>query len=470
MSSLILTTGLCLFTLGQARLDAAATRLPDLPQVVAAFESADKACNDGKGLSESPDSSTLGWAESGWLRCYWEMYQLTGQTRWWDKITSHFDRMVANMTDHDGDGFKSWQTTRYSTALVRVEALHNRGTATVMTKQPVIYDIKKAHAVTGHRYLLEFIDRESYRIKDATEPKILIDKARYADGRDLALAGPVTIVIHGHAEPGDTFAVSTTAPAPIEYVVHQGMVLTPLAWFIEAALKRPKDDPYRAKAQAYLAVIEKHFLQGNEKYWLDTVDGAGAYRNSPAPTQRYPNRILPHNQYLALARAWLILADATGNDLFRRRAVAMAKEFKRHLRLVGGAYEWNYWDWTEAGKPDHSSVEDTSHGRIDVGFVVEAVRRGVVFNEVDARRLARTVLDRMWNGSTSDPRFGGRVNTKEGNGVPLYDYIDLCQWEPKLFPLLAAMASRDAGHRPVRMLTVLAARQHLHASATQPPR
>lgn len=435
--------------------------IPTIEQVVAAFEAADKACNDGKGHSESPDSGTLGWGESTWLRTYWELYELTGQTRWWDKIIEHFERMIAHMTDHDGDGFKSWQTRTYSTALIRAEPLHNRGTATLSVKQAKIFNNEQAREVTGHRYLVEFIDEKTYTVRDATAGKVLVPREPYKSGKSIAVAPHVVITLAGGPVQGDMFSVSTTAPGPVEYVVHQGMVLTPVARFIEAVLKRSPEDRYHVKAREFLAVIERHFLEGNEKYWIDTGDGAGAYRFTPDPTERYPNRILPHNQYLAPARTWLILADATGKALYRQRATAMAKNFKRALRLTEGAYEWYYWDWIENGKPDHSGMEDTSHGHIDVGFVVEAARRGVVFDAEDARRLANTLLGRMWNGSMTDPRFGSHVNTSKGNSLPVVDWIDLCQWDPKVFDVIATavMTRCDRTEQATLLPTVLAVKQ-----------
>ena len=445
--------------------------LPTLEQVIAAFEAADKACNDGKGRSESPDSASLGWGESSWLRCYWELYELTSQTRWWDKIIEHFDRMLATMTDHDGDGFKSWQTTKYSIALIRAEPMHNRGTAAIAVKQAKLFNGKQARQVAGHRYLIEFIDAKTYAVRDATTAQVLVAKAVYASGQPITVAPHVVVTVTGKPEQGDRFCIWTTAPRPVEYVVHQGMVLTSVARFIEVAIKRPAGDRYRAKAEAYLAAIEKHFLQGNEKSWIDTGDGAGAYRFTPEPTERYPNRILPHNQYLALARTWLVLADVAKNPLFRQRAVAMAKNFKRALRLVDGAYEWYYWDWIENGQPGHSGVEDTSHGHIDVGFAVEAVRRGVVFTDEDGRRLARTLLVRMWDGSTTQPRFGGRVDTKEGDKLPVADWIELGQWDPKAFDLIAtATAAQFKPDRSsTRMATVLVAKQRIERAKRKPP-
>lgn len=436
--------------------------LPDVETVVKEFSAQDQATNDGKGASDSANSSTLGWGESGWLRTYWHMYELTGDTRWWDKIIDHFDRMLLNLSDHDGDGFMSWQTSRYSTALVRAEPFHNRGTAKIAVPDAKIMNGKKAAKVTGHRYVIEFHDETSFAVRDATTSQVLVPKAAYNDGEPITVAENVKVIITDKPRQGDAFCVWTTAPKAIEYVVHQGMVLTPVSRFIELALKRSPDDRYHVKAREWLTVIRKHFLLGNEKTWIDTGDGAGAYRFCTEPTQRYPNRILPHNQYLALARAWLILADATGDELYRKRAVAMAKNFKQALREKRGAYEWHYWDWVENGEPGHSGIEDSSHGHIDVGFVVDAIRRGVVFTEKDGKLLANTMLERMWNGSTDKPTFGRHVHSPDNGGLYVIDWAELCQWDPRVADLLATaiMVQKPGDTRTRYIAALLVAKKH----------
>ena len=61
----------------------------------------------------STNAGTLGWAESYMLRSYVVLYELTKNTAWLDKLTTHVDTMIANTTDTDGDGFLDWKTTTY---------------------------------------------------------------------------------------------------------------------------------------------------------------------------------------------------------------------------------------------------------------------------------------------------------------------------------------------------------------------
>ncbi|GAA3400900.1 hypothetical protein ACFFNY_15345 [Paenibacillus hodogayensis] len=62
----------------------------------------------------SSDSALLGWQESYMLRSYLNLYDMTHQTAWLDKLTTHADTMLANADDSDGDGYLGWSTYRYS--------------------------------------------------------------------------------------------------------------------------------------------------------------------------------------------------------------------------------------------------------------------------------------------------------------------------------------------------------------------
>ncbi|MCU6707435.1 carbohydrate binding domain-containing protein [Paenibacillus sp. J5C_2022] len=74
----------------------------------------DQPINFGRGVSESPDGGALAWGESYYLKSYMNMYDATGDKVWLDKMTDHFDRMLLNAWDHNGDGYKGWPDIRYA--------------------------------------------------------------------------------------------------------------------------------------------------------------------------------------------------------------------------------------------------------------------------------------------------------------------------------------------------------------------
>ena len=97
------------------------------------------------------------------------------------------------------------------------------------------------------------------------------------------------------------------------------MILYPVAQFIELALRDESlKARYGEKARAYLDLIEERVLRKQERYWVQMAPGMGAYRFTESSAERFPNRILPHNQYLALGRVYLVLKDVSGRAAVRR--------------------------------------------------------------------------------------------------------------------------------------------------------
>ena len=417
--------------------------LDDLVETFAAY---DKATAEGRGRSESADSGHLGWGEASFLDAYIKLYLATGDTAWLDKVVDHAERIVANRSDYSGDGRLTWVTDTYSVAWLEAQPLHNRGTGALDLRESRVWTKRGGDPVRDAELVLEVLPGRRFRLRPA-ESNAPLREGRYRTGTVIDALQPFAVAFTGRHQAGDAYLLRTYAPRPLEYVVHQGQFLYPIARFAELAVTRRDLRRYRPQAREYVELI--HELARNaESDWLDMGRGAGAYRFSTSPSQRYPNRILPHNQYLSMARAYAVLTAVSRRRLFAERAEAMGRFFRRNLRRVDGAYEWHYWDWTEAGESGHSAVEDTSHGNIDICFAVEACRRGLLFKPVDLRRFAAALLERMWNGSIRAPRLAHRVDGEPGDARTFKSWVDLCQWEPKVWDVLWALYERL--ERPAR--------------------
>lgn len=437
---------------------AAITRCAEgrVAELIAAYALYDAGHKGGLGNSEATTSGALGWGESGFLHNYMLCFQVTRDTYWLDKIIDHFDRIVQAMSDPEGDGFLSWYATRYSVGVVEVKPAGDVGELKLTPPSQRIWATRGGDRVTGHDYTLEFIGPARYRLRDETEGQILVERDYEAKQTIEEIPG-AKLVLDGPARTGAKFRIATLAPESIPYIVHDGMVAYPIALFIEAALGDPAlQGKYGAKAQEYAELLERHFLRKWEQYWVELPDGAGAYTFTANPTERFPRGLLPHNQYLALARAWLVMADIPGlpaSAAYREKASKMATYFRRHLRDNEGAYVWNYWD----PRPDEgiktSGPEDCSHATIDIGFAVQAARRGVVFGPEDLRRLAKTYLDVMWNGSMDDPRFGSRVDRKEGDKRAWWEWVGLARADRRVWDVAWAMFQAD--NEPATMCPML---------------
>ncbi|MEN6546811.1 MAG: hypothetical protein ABFE07_12305 [Armatimonadia bacterium] len=410
----------------------------DVAKLAEEFKAWDLSKNEGQGLSASSDSGTLAWGEAAYLRAYSDLWLVTKDTYWLSKIEDHFNRMIGNASDPDGDGFLGWTTATYSAAGYWAQPLCNMGTGTVEPPFTRTTNGDQMKQITGHVYVVEFADEATFAVTDQTTRKLVAGKQAYKDGAQITAVPGCKVTIKGAPRAGDKFMVRTMQPEPTEFVVHEGMVAHPVAVFIEAVAKDEKlKERFGASAEKFLQFMNRNFLQKHERDWVDLPDGAGGYRFADLITDRFPNRVMPHNQYLALARAFLVLKDVPGADpLMGKRAEQMAKFFRRSLMEQDAAWVWYYWDWIEAGEAGHSGFEDTSHGHIDIGFAIEAARRGVVFTDDDMKRFTRTVLDLMWNQSETDPKLGPTCAVRGDKfGLVSADWIELCQWDRKIFDL-----------------------------------
>jgi hypothetical protein len=409
----------------------------DRAKLVEEYKKADAGYREGKGWSDSPDSSTLGWSESSYLRNYADLWQVTRDPYWLGKIEDHFSRILSTATDPDGDGFLGWQTSAYSSPCYWSFPLHNLGKATV---EPGFFrDLAPGKVpVTGNVYVIQFTDPTTFSVQDQTTRKPVADKQPYTSGEIITAIPGCKVKITGEPVQGDVFMVRTVASEPIEFAVHEGMIAYPAAVFIEAVKKDPKlQEQFGASADRFLSYINQNMLRKHEQHWLQIDENRGAWRFMDLTTERYPNALLPHNQYLALARAFLVLKDVPGADpLMGKRAEQMARLFRSYLVEQGETFVWNYWDVPVPDPAIKQHMEDTSHGALDVGFAIEAAQRGVVFTDADMKRFARTMLELMWNQSEEDPKLGPTVD-KRGDKFSflMRDWVDLGQWDAKIYDL-----------------------------------
>jgi hypothetical protein len=414
----------------------------DVAKLAEAHKAYDRTRNEGKGFSESADSGTLGWGEGAVIESYAWMWEATEDAYWLAKIGEHFRRIMSRATDPDGDGFLSWSTRDYSCAVAHAERLHNVSKADIEPAYQKNMNGAAAAKCTGHTYVLEFHKGpERFRIVDWDTREVVAADIAYQGGAAITQIVPFRFKLSGQTHQGDRFMIRTVAPEPIEYAVHQGMFVYPTALFIEAVTTRPAlRERFGADAEKFLAFINKHVFEKNEQDWLDMGELGGGYRFEPRLTDRYPNRIMPHNQFAALARAWLVLKDVQGaHPLMARRAEQMVRYFRSHLELdkERNAYRWHYWDWIEYGQPGHSGYEDTSHASLSMSLAVVAARRRVIFTDEDMTRIANTWLRFMWNGDDLEPRMAAAVDGRKPHTFsPLTArWSELSQWDRKVYGL-----------------------------------
>ncbi len=410
----------------------------------------DRNHREGKGNSDRQSSGDLAWGESPCLMDYVMCYRAFEDSYWLDKIVDHFDRMIGNLSDPEGDGFLSWRDRKYSVGIVSLTSSRNTEGLTLDPVTSRLSVVRPGDQVTGHKYSLAFTTPNTLEVRDETEKKLLATK-EYKDKIVLTDIPGAQFTIAGAASAGARFDFDSTPGEEIEYQVHDGMITYPIAQFIEIVYNDPRlHAKHKKKADEYLAFIDKHIRQKWESTWVELPDNAGAYVFTSHKTQRFAGGLLPHNQYLALARTYIVLKDVEGvpsRRVYLEKAEKMARYFKNSLRLQDDAYVWNYWDPYPPIPDVKLRIEDTGHGSIDTGFAAEACNRNVVFTPEDLRRFSNTYTEVMWNKSPDDPKIAGLVDGRSTrkDGRVIREYAKLAQWNPKVWDIVMLMQKNDGG-------------------------
>lgn len=379
------------------------------------------------------DSGSLGWGESYVLESYLRLYRVTGDVEWLRRVAKHADVVLANATP-GRDGRLGWRTAYYSVALA---TLTPQGAAepTLQLDAERIYDIKRAQAVTGHRYRLVCRRPGRLQVIDTSAPEALPAEVECSTEHDFEVAPGIELRCDALPQPGMAWLLATTKAAPLEYVVHDGMVLQPISAFCRIVLAdRPRFPELVPAATRYLDLMERELVGKWEVWWRDFSPRTGAYLAQDDPAQRFPGIVLPHNQYTALGRAIVNLYLTTKKPLYLDRLTKMANFLKDQVRPVGDHYEWNYWD---PGRPADEPgkrmqvTEDTSHANINVGFMLDCAAAGVVFTGDDVKRLQAT-LRAMRGTDAGRPTIGDRVGSAKGDNSGVLDWLRLAAGDDEL--------------------------------------
>jgi hypothetical protein len=446
----------------------------------------------------SPESGNLAWSESYILRSYLSMYQLTKDTAWLNKFTTHTDTVIANANDNDGDGYLGWDTYTYSplsadnsgfetpsssdstlpdqwtrfqstsTTAYRSNAagtynndswglvLKTNGTTWQKLYQPLtsyepnthyvlrVYGKTNGSAAKGTAYIHD-------RTTDTILGSITIDGTAWdyysvefvtpAAGHNLQLwLGHESYTVSNGIAYFDNVRVSGRFP----YTVHDGMTTLPIAEFVRLVNGNSALSSYQTKATSYRSFIENEIVPrwesssylGNS--WKNITATTGIYTQPPNLLDTLgfggPGTNLPYNMSIAFTHMLKVMYDVNGNAAYLSKANKMAQYLKNNLTANGTAYTWNYSD-------SGTTPEDTSHGHVDMAFIAEMYRSGLIFTGSDMEKFTDTLTVKMWNQSLTAPTLARYVSglspTQTQYSKIMMNWLELAQFDPVVWYIAA---------------------------------
>jgi hypothetical protein len=218
---------------------------------------------------------------------------------------------------------------------------------------------------------------------------------------------------------------------------------------------------YSAKADQYLLKMEDTLVTWWLDNWFidDTKDSVHDYHYpgtgmlvQPTCTTHTTNPYAaflegsPNNKLSDFGLAMILLYKITGKQKYRDVITKAALCYKSKLlwKNSGAYYSWHYfdpfwrWDFTtyRLGGQTRQGVwieHRDGYGGLDMAFISECYRMGIVFCKEDIRRFVKTNRDIMWDGVTTE-LSGGTWLANDGS-VPIDMgglYPALCAYDTTL--------------------------------------
>jgi hypothetical protein len=224
------------------------------------------------------------------------------------------------------------------------------------------------------------------------------------------------------------------------------MLAYPFAGFAKIVYSNPSLSNYKRNADTYLQAA-KDAIAVHEADFVDN-DTTGYYRDPKGCPEGFDGLGIPFNQYLAMARAELILYEVTKEKPYLDRVTKMANHFKSCLETdqIADSYQWRYWwgpgfdGWTAADSisthipsyPGLKGYEDITHSEIDVDFAYLAFKDGIVFNKNDLKKFGNTVEKKLLHSDGSVAMLVNGDGTAEDN-IYVGGWLRYHRYAPSLF-------------------------------------
>jgi len=189
----------------------------------------------------------------------------------------------------------------------------------------------------------------------------------------------------------------TRNEAWMHFAVHTGMITYPMLEFVQLV----RDSGIKK----YSSVADDILQQVEESVKYHDKDWKGSYYVYPQDFYK-KNYILPINQMAALGRSLILLYNLTGKEEYKYKSIALAKFIKIKSVKQNGTGGYVLRDYFLPGntKPEESII-DISHATLIIHFAYMAYKNGIVFDNEDMHKFAKTIRDLAQANDNHFPKF-----------------------------------------------------------------
>jgi len=441
----------------------------------ALFDKLDKSINNGDGYKTGL-GGILAWGESYIMLSYVQMYRATGDTYYLDKLVDHAEHVLAQRDDRRGfrdysdRSRPAWSVgDKYTVAELILKDTQGKNVLKFRSTKYAYNNSTKIRVEKqpekGHFSL--FVENDFWKIKESYKNLVLDPtSADFVERRVNALKWVAQERdVQAGNEGSELLTVELLDPAADIPVTEGSLNLVPLvmayhgysgqctypmlefAWLVRN--NRKLHNKYAQQADSFVKAAEEVFQDAQSEWRDGPQPGEGYYVFGRRGCPFWSDNVgKPFNYLCGEARSLVRLAQMTGEELWQEQTQAIARLFKRHLRIAeNGSYVWNYWwgviekGWDRNNSPSYNTptyagyktVEDTSHGALEIEFAILCAQAGWVFADDDMQRFIKTFLENVvdktkWTmNDRVDGRSGwGRHDAQAGR------WADLAQWDPRV--------------------------------------
>lgn len=475
---------------------AGAARAADRPSVVfdrVLFDRMDQAITKDR-QAKLDGGGGLAWGESYTMLAYVEMYRATHDRGYLDKLVDHADYVLQQRNDNRGFRDYSgrirpaWSVGgKYTVAELTLRTDNGRDVLRFRSTRFAFNDATKIRITTdpGSGLCLAIENghwkaREEYAglSLDPDSPDYIERRVnacdRVAGERHLACgekgSSLVTVEVLNRADRwptcdgrGDPLHGRSIPMIPLTMAFHgySGQMTYPMLEFAWVVRQDPAlRDTYGRKADEYVAQAVRVYEDATEDWQVGPQPDEGYYLSGEKGSPFWTDGVgKAFNYQCSNGRSLLRLAQLTREPKWERQTKAIARLFKRRLRIAdNGSYVWRYgWGvfergWTREDSPSfntptwkgYPTTEDISHGHLDVDFARLCAENGWVFDRGDMCRLANTFLKNVL-----DEKKWTTANLVDGKGgygahnAVIGGWCDLAEWEPKVARAIMKVSAKQ---------------------------
>jgi hypothetical protein len=200
-------------------------------------------------------------------------------------------------------------------------------------------------------------------------------------------------------------------PLPLAYTGYLGIIYQPLLRFAEAIKNDKRLTEFSGTADYFIRSAEESYRDANKRVWRNGPGAGEGYYITCEKGESFPadNVGQPFNYLGKHVCALLSLYRLTKKNEYYSLSEKMCRLFKKRLSYysTNDLYIWKYWyepmtttGWTPKENISFNTsyfkpaphIEDISHGVLDIAMVAEAYKQRLVFDSIDMKRFANTVL------------------------------------------------------------------------------